>query len=100
MKKLINLLIVLLPWKLRRIILVKCYHYEIDPTAKIGLSYIYPQYLEMKENCLIGHFNVGIHLDKIIIGSYSHIGRSNWITGCSTKKNQNIFHIKKTEKAN
>lgn len=98
MKTFIKLILIFLPWKIRRWILIKFFNYKIHPTARIGLSYIYPQYLEMKENCFIGHFNVGIHLDKIIIGSYSRIGRSNWITGCSTKKKIKTFFTSKRQK--
>lgn len=91
MKKLINLLIILLPWKLRRFILVKCYHYDIDPTARIGLSYIYPDKLKMGKNATIGHLNVAIYLDKITIGENSTIGRKNWITGFPTNTTSKHF---------
>ena len=76
-----KLLLLILPWKIRRIILIKKYHYKIHPTAYIGLSYIYPKYLEMEEGSSIGHFNVAIHLEKMVIGKNSSVGRKNWITG-------------------
>lgn len=81
MKKLINLLIILLPWTLRRFILIKCYHYEIDPTAKIGLSYIYPDKLKMGKNATIGHLNVAVHLHYIEMADECTICQQNWITG-------------------
>lgn len=70
-----------MPWKIKMWVLTRFYHYDIHPTARIGLSYIYPKYLEMEEGSSIGHFNVAIHLDKIVLGKNSSIGRSNWITG-------------------
>lgn len=85
MKIAIKLFVVILPWKIKRIILQKYFHYKIHPTAKIGLSYIYPKYLEMQEGAHIGHLNIAIHLDKIIIGENSTIGRKNWITGFPTR---------------
>jgi acetyltransferase-like isoleucine patch superfamily enzyme len=91
MKKILSFIIVILPWKLRRCLLVKIYKYEIHPTAHIGLSYIYPKYLIMKENSKIGHFTVAIHLDKVEIGANSSIGRSNWITGFPTGTNSKHF---------
>lgn len=99
MKTFIKFLLIFLPWRIKKYILRKFFNYKIHPTARIGLSYIYPQYLEMKEHSFIGHFNVGIHLDKIIIGSYSRIGRSNWITGCSTTKKSKHFSHQKDRKS-
>lgn len=76
-----NLFLLILPWKIRRKILINRYGYKIHPTAHIGLSYFYPKYLEMAEGASVEHFNIAIHLNKIIIGKNSSIGRSNWITG-------------------
>ena len=91
MKSFIKFIIIFLPWKIRRIILQEFFNYKIHPSAHIGLSYIYPLYLEMKEGSKIGHFNIAIHLDKIIIGQNSTIGRKNWITGFPTKSASRHF---------
>ena len=72
------------PWKIRRKLLELCYGYKIDPTAHIGFSYVYPRYLEMEAGATISHLNVAIHLDKIVLGKNSSIGRQNWITGFPT----------------
>ena len=64
----LKIMTVVLPWPLKRFILVKFFKYEIHPSAKIGFSWIYPQKLIMDANSQFGHFNVAIHLDKIIIG--------------------------------
>ena len=53
------------------------YGYKIHPSAHIGLSYIYPKYLEMGEGATIDHLNVAIHLDKMVLGKNSSIGRQN-----------------------
>lgn len=73
-----------MPWKLRRRLLELVYGYKIHPTAYIGFSYIYPKYLEMGEGATISHLNVAIHLDKMVLGKNSSIGRQNWITGFPT----------------
>ena len=75
---------VLLPWKIRRYILNKYFLYNIAPTAHIGLSFIYPRHLTMGEGATIGHLNVAINLDCIIMGRNCIISRSNWITGYPT----------------
>lgn len=91
MSTFIKFIIIFLPWKIRRIILQKFFKYKIHPNARIGLSYIYPQHLEMEEGARIGHLNIAIHLDKVIIGQNSTIGRKNWITGFPTKTGSKHF---------
>ncbi len=81
MKKIINFLVVLFPWKVRRFILIRFYHYQIHPTARIGLSYIYPKHLIMEEGAYIGHLNVAIHLELIHMEKDCTISQKNWITG-------------------
>lgn len=60
------------------------YGYKISPTAHIGLSYIFPKYLEMAEGAKIGSLNIAIHLEKMVMAENSSIGRGNWITGFPT----------------
>lgn len=81
MKKIINIIVIFLPWKIRRFILNHFYHYEIHPSAHIGLSYIYPDKLKMGKNATIGHLNVAIHLNYIEMADDCTISQQNWITG-------------------
>lgn len=74
-------LICVLPWPLKRILLIRFYGFNLSKTARIGLSYIYPRHLEMAEGARIDHFNIAIHLDKMILGRNSYVGRSNRFTG-------------------
>jgi len=80
-QKFLNILIIFLPWFIRRKLLVKFWGYKIHVTARIGFSYIYPRYLEMSAGTQINHFTVAIYLDAVILGYKSIIGRGNWITG-------------------
>lgn len=73
--------VMLLPWKLRRLALVKFFGYKIHPSARIGMSWIFPEMLRMEAGASIGHFNVAVHLDLIEMGEGSSISRRNWITG-------------------
>lgn len=86
----LKVLICFLPWKLRRIVLTRCFGYKIAKSAHIGLSFIYPKYLEMHEGSCIGHLNVAVHLEELILGQNSTIGRQNWITGFP-KENKKHF---------
>lgn len=97
MRKIINLLIIFLPWTIRRYILNKFYRYKIHPTARIGLSYIYPKQLIMGEGARIGHLNVAIHLELIQMDKNCSISQKNWITGfpLSNKSNFQDFPDRK-----
>jgi acetyltransferase-like isoleucine patch superfamily enzyme len=97
---LIKILTVILPWPLKRFMLVRIFKYEINPTARIGLSWIYPKKLIMDADSQIGPFNVAVHLDLISIGKQSSIARGNWITGFSTKTNSQHFSHQKERKSN
>ncbi len=81
MKKILSILVVILPWKIKRLIYVKIFKYEIHPTAKIGFSIIYPKKLVMKEKATINNFTFCKNIDLLEIGEKSGIGTFNWITG-------------------
>ncbi|MCX6219064.1 acyltransferase [Spirosoma sp.] len=78
-----KLITFLLPWSLRRRALNKWFGFEISPTAHIGLAWIFPTRLVMKDNARIDHFTVAVNLDRIDMEKDAYIGRSNWITGFS-----------------
>jgi acetyltransferase-like isoleucine patch superfamily enzyme len=73
-----------LPWPLRRRALNSWFGFEIHPTARIGLSWIFPRKLVMGAGTRIDHFVVAIRLDSIKMDANSSIGRNNWITGFTT----------------
>ena len=80
-----------LPWALRRRALNSWFGYKINPSAKIGLAWIFPGKLIMAAGARIDHFSVAIHLDCIEMEINSTIGRNNWITGFSTTTKSNHF---------
>lgn len=85
MTRLLRILVVLLPWRLKRFMLVRVFGYEIHPTARIGLAWVFPRHLSMGPHSRIDHLNVAIYLDRIRIGQNSSVGRRNWITGFPTQ---------------
>jgi acetyltransferase-like isoleucine patch superfamily enzyme len=97
---LIKIIAVLLPWPLKRFLLVKFFKYEIHPSARIGLSWIYPKKLIMNAGSQIGPFNVAVHLDLISMGEHSSIARGNWITGFSSHTNSKHFAHQKDRQSN
>ena len=82
-----------MPWPIRRRILGAVFGYRIHPSARIGLSWIFPQHLEMAPGSRIGHFNVAVHLAKIELGENATIERSNWITGMSPDHPVHFRHL-------
>lgn len=93
MKFLFRFCVVLLPWALRRHVLRLVYGYALHPTARIGLSWIFPEHLSMAEGARIGHLNVALRLHRIEMGSHAGIGRNNWITGYPRGGPRHFAHL-------
>lgn len=92
LRNLLRLLLVPLPWLLKRPALQFFFGYELHPTAAIGLSWIFPKELIMGPHSSIGHGNVAIHLQKVQMGAYSSIARGNWITGYPVDGGKHFSH--------
>lgn len=77
-------LIVPLPWPIKRWLLQRFFGFELAPSARIGLAWVYPRQLRMGSGARIASFTVAVNLDAIEMGTSASIGRSNWITGFPT----------------
>lgn len=97
--KILNIIICIFPWRIKRFILTKFYGYDIDRSARIGLSYIFPKKLEMGPNTVIRNFCVCINLDRLKMEDNSRIGRGCWITGFPTGTKSVFFAHQKDRKA-
>lgn len=93
MKIFIRACVVLLPWVARRWVLQTFYGYRIHPTARIGLSWIFPEKLEMGSGSTIGHLNVAVHLTRMQLGEAASIDRGNWITGYPQNGRRHFSHL-------
>ena len=71
----------------------RVFGYQIAPTARIGFSWIMPRRLIMREGAIIGSGVVAIHLDSIVMGEESRIGRGCWITGFPGGSSAHFGHI-------
>ncbi|MFY7878804.1 MAG: acyltransferase [Lacibacter sp.] len=91
MRTILKLLILFLPWRFKRIVLKLCFGYDLHPKANIGLAWVYPGHLIMREGAKIAHFTTAIHLDAIRMERNTSIGRSNWITGFSSSGQSKHF---------
>jgi acetyltransferase-like isoleucine patch superfamily enzyme len=92
MSTMILLFSLLLPWRLRRWILQRCFGYEIHPTARIGLAWVRPKRLVMEAGAEIGTLTVCKNLDLIHMHAESRIGRGNWITGFPSDPSRHFAH--------
>jgi acetyltransferase-like isoleucine patch superfamily enzyme len=73
-----------LPWPLKRTLLKRLFGYQLDPSARISLAWVYPRRLRMAAGSRIDALTVAIHLDELKMGEMASIGRGNWITGFAT----------------
>lgn len=99
MRNILLLLSMFLPWSLKYIVLKRIKGFCISKKSYIGFSFIAPKELILEEGSSIGHFNIAIHLDRIILGKNSTIGRDNWITGFPTGTSSKHFSHDKHRKS-
>ena len=76
-----KIITIFLPWPIKRVVLIRCFGYQISPSAHIGISWIFPSKLIMHERSVIKSLTVALHLDLIELLEDSLVERSNWITG-------------------
>lgn len=88
-----KLIACLLPWPLRRRWLERAFGYRIDPTARIGLAWIFPEALEMGPHSSIGHLTVAKGLALLRLGAHASIGRGCWITGFPVGGERHFRHL-------
>ncbi len=93
MNFLFKIILIFIPYFIRRYLLNYLYNYNLEAGSYIGFSYIYPEILIMKKGSYIGHFNTAIHLSKITLEANSKIGRFNWITGYPMNNKKHFSHL-------
>jgi acetyltransferase-like isoleucine patch superfamily enzyme len=89
---LIRALLIPLPWPIRRALLEKLFGYRLDRTARIGWSWFYPRMLEMGPESRIGHLNVAIHLERVVLEEAVVVSNGNWITGYPAGGGRHFLH--------
>ena len=85
---------VLLPWPLRRVLLQRIYGYQLHPSSRIGLAWVFPRKLVMESGSTIGHLTVCKGLELLALGEYACIGRLNWISAYPRDQATHFGHIK------
>lgn len=76
-------LFALLPSFLKRSLYRWCFRYEIGKGVRIGLSIIDAGECSIEDDVSIGHFNVVVRVEKLVIRDHARIGHLNIIRGGS-----------------
>ena len=69
-----------LPWALRRRLLNMLPNVRIAGDARIGLSLIDAKEIVLEDGAVIGHLTIAKGLDRLHLHSHARIGNLNWIT--------------------
>jgi len=77
----VQIAIMPLPWVLRRWLLVGLFGFRIHPTARIGLSLVLADRVEMGEESLIKTLTMIKGMSELTVAPRGRIGNLNWITG-------------------
>jgi acetyltransferase-like isoleucine patch superfamily enzyme len=92
MKKILSILIVLFPWKIKRYLYIKIFKYKIHKNSYIGYSILHPKKLELDENARIGHLNFCKNIDLLKINKNGILENLNWITGCPSDNKESYSY--------
>jgi len=93
MKLILQLLIIFLPWKVRRFVLIKLFKFNIHKTAIIGKSIILADKLFMGKNSLIGNLTFCKNIGSVKLHENARLGALNYITGCPQNNKSHYLHL-------
>jgi len=92
MMRLLQLMLIFLPWFARRRLLSWIFGYDLSATSHIGWAWIYPRKLILEDYATIGHLTVCKGLDLLHVRHHASIGRGNWITGYPSGSGNHFSH--------
>ncbi len=84
----LQVLMVIMPWPIRRRLCSKILRWRLHPTSRIGLSIVDADVVVLAEGARIGHFTVIRDLRRLDMGAGSMIGSWNWITAARLLRHQ------------
>ena len=99
MSALLRAFIVVLPWPLKRRLLQLIYRYELHPSSRIGLAWVFPRRLIMHAHSSIGHLTVCKGLELLELEQYASIGRLNWISAYPLDGSPHFAHSRERSPA-
>ena len=88
----LKLLLLLLPWPIRRMLLQRLYGYELHRRSRIGLAWVYPDELIMGAGTRIGALTLVKGVRRLVLEDHASIGRLNWITAYPAGGSPHFIH--------
>jgi acetyltransferase-like isoleucine patch superfamily enzyme len=73
--------VAVLPWRLKRLVYVYIYRWDVSPSAHVGCSVLRCKMVVLKPHAHIGHFNLLRNCELVELGDNAVIGAFNWING-------------------
>jgi acetyltransferase-like isoleucine patch superfamily enzyme len=80
LRRVLALLMILLPARPRRLFAIHVLKWDIDPTAYVGRSVFLVRHLSMGPETSIGAMNVFRGLDELRLGTGAKIAQRNWVS--------------------
>lgn len=93
LKAVLQIALFVLPWRMRRILLMRGFGYSIHSEAYIGLSVILADQLIMESKTSIGHLTICNGIDQVVLNEYGSIGTLNYITGYPSGLHKHFSHV-------
>ncbi|HET9501805.1 MAG TPA: hypothetical protein VFO98_16250 [Marmoricola sp.] len=81
MRRLLALLMVVLPQRLKHQVARHLLGWDLHPTARIGRSIVLARHVTMGPESFIGAFNVIKDIDELRMGTGANIATRNWVVG-------------------
>lgn len=78
---LLQLVLMPLPWSLRRPVLNGMLGFRIDKAARVGFSLLRADQVSMAPGACIGHLNMFKNIAMLKLAAHAHIGNLNWVSG-------------------
>lgn len=94
MKVILQIIMLFLPWGIRRRLLTQFFKFKIHKTSKIGFSIILADNLELDENSSIGNLNFCKNIGYLRLSKNATIGNLNYITGYPQNDFTHFSHVK------
>ena len=92
MKNCLSFIVLLLPWAIKRPLLIRIWGYALHPTARIAFAWVFPESLTMEAHSRIGNLTICKGLHHLCLEDHASIGRANWITGFPRGPSRHFGH--------
>lgn len=79
-RKILEVAAVVAPQRVKHLIYIRCFGWEVHPTARFGMSLLAVDHLVAEEGVEVSHLNIFKGCELVRLGRGAHIGPLNWVT--------------------